>query len=164
MAQSLNQVNIIGNLGRDAEVKSTHSGQTVVIVSLATNEGWKDRETGDWVPDTEWHRVVFYGAAADALAAQHMRKGETLYVGGKIKTRKWNDQNGNERHVTEIIGNTFVPMREQRDSNQSGHAPQQGRQTHGTQQQPRPQGQQRPAPQQPAQNYDSKWEFDDVPF
>lgn len=149
MAYSINTVQLIGNLGRDAEIKSTQAGQTVCILSLATSESWMDKNTQQWVQETEWHRVVFYGKAADSLASLHLLKGETLFVEGKIKTRKWTDQQGVEKSITEIIGNTFVPHRERQPQN--GNQPQQQRQqqrpAQGSNQQQRPQ-QQRPQQQQ----------------
>lgn len=166
MAYSINTVQLIGNLGRDAEIKSTANGQTVCILNLATSDSWMDKNTQQWVQETEWHRVVFYGKAAESLASLHLRKGETLFVEGKIKTRKWTDQQGAEKSVVEIIGNTFVPHRER----QAGGGTQRpAAETRA--QQPQQQGQQRPQQrqqqaQQPQtqQSQQSDWDDDGLPF
>lgn len=169
MAYSINTVQLIGNLGRDAEVKSTTNGQTVCILSLATSDSWIDKNTQQWVQETEWHRVVFYGKPADSLAALHLRKGETLFVQGKIKTRKWTDQQGVEKSIVEIIGDTFVPHRE-RNAQQSAQAPQQrsAQSSNGRPQQQAPQNQQRsqqrPQQQQQTQQSQDDWGDGDLPF
>lgn len=123
MAHSINNVQLIGKLGRDVEIKSTGSGQSVAILSLATTESWKDKKTGEWINDTEWHRIVFYGVAADAIASQNLKKGESLYVSGKIKTRKWTDDKQQERTIVEIIGDQFVPHRSSQGTDQQQQKP-----------------------------------------
>lgn len=176
MAYSINQVQLIGNLGRDAEIKSTANGQSVCILNLATSESWMDKNTQQWVQETEWHRVVFYGKTADALAALQLRKGETLYVSGKIKTRKWTDQQGVEKTVVEIVGDTFVPHRERNaqplNNQQRQPQQQQHRQPQQQYRQPQQQPQQyRQQPQQQQQYQQSNqqpqaddWGDNDLPF
>ncbi len=184
MAFSISKTELIGNLGRDVEIKTIPAtGSTVAVLNLATSESWKDKNTQEWVTDTEWHRVVFYGAPADALAGLQLRKGESLYVSGRIKSRKWIDEKTQiERTVYEIIGDTFVPHRQQQQQQQQ-RAPQQQQQRAPQQQQQQqraPQQQQQRAPQQQQQRapqqqqagngyqqpYDPEGSFekDDIPF
>lgn len=101
MSASMNMVILIGNLGRDPEVRTTQGGKKVANLNLATSESWKD-QSGQRQEDTEWHRVVVFGQAAE-YAERFLRKGSTVQVTGKNKTRKWTDQQGVERYTTEII-------------------------------------------------------------
>ena len=99
---SINKVTLIGNAGRDPESRTFPSGDQVTNVTIATTETWKDKSTGEKKEATEWHRLVFNGRLAE-IAAQYIRKGSSIYVEGKIKTRKWTDQaTGQERYATEI--------------------------------------------------------------
>lgn len=100
---SLNKVILIGNLGRDPETRYTPSGDAICNLTLATTEVWKDRTSGERREATEWHRVVFFGRIAE-VAAQYLRKGGQIYVEGSLQTRKWQDQNGQDRYTTEIRG------------------------------------------------------------
>lgn len=100
--RGLNKVMIIGNLGQDPDTRYTASGNAVVNLNVATDESYKDRQSGQVVPQTEWHRVVLFGKIAE-VAAQYLRKGSKVYVEGKLKTRKWQPQDGPERSVTEIV-------------------------------------------------------------
>ena len=102
MARGVNKVILIGNLGNDPETKSMPSGGAVTNVSIATSESWKDRQTGEQRERTEWHRVVFFGRLAE-IAAQYLRKGSKVYVEGSLRTRKWQDQNGQDRYTTEVV-------------------------------------------------------------
>ena len=95
---------IIGNVGNAPEIKSTHGGKTIVNLSMATSESWKDKATGEKVEKTEWHRVVFYDKLAD-IVAQYVGKGTKIYISGKLQTRKWVDKEGIERYSTEIVAN-----------------------------------------------------------
>jgi single-strand DNA-binding protein len=97
---SVNKVILVGNLGRDAEVRSTPRGDTVATLNLATTETWNDRE-GQRQEKTEWHRVVLWGKPADSLK-QYLVKGKQIYVEGKLQTRQWDDKDGNKRYTTEI--------------------------------------------------------------
>jgi len=99
---SVNKVILIGNLGRDPETRSTPSGSQVCNVTIATSRNWKDKNSGDRVEETEWHRVVFYDRLAE-IAGEYLRKGRPVYVEGRLKTRKWTDKDGVEKYTTEII-------------------------------------------------------------
>jgi single-strand DNA-binding protein len=99
---SVNQVIIIGNLGRDPEVRYTPNGSAVCNVSVATTRAWKSKDSGDKVEETEWHRVVFYDRLAE-IAGEYLKKGRSVYVEGRLKTRKWQDKDGVEKFTTEII-------------------------------------------------------------
>jgi len=99
---SVNKVIIIGNLGRDPEVRYTPSGAAVCNVSVATTRSWKNRESGEKQEETEWHRVVFYDRLAE-IAGEYLKKGRSVYVEGRLRTRKWQDKEGKDNYTTEII-------------------------------------------------------------
>ncbi len=99
---SINKVILIGNLGRDPEVRYTPSGAAICNVSIATTRNWKDKNSGEKVEETEWHRVVFYDRLAE-IAGEYLKKGRPVYVEGRLKTRKWADKDGIEKYTTEII-------------------------------------------------------------
>src|SRR6187455_3859900 len=99
---SINKVILIGNLGRDPEVRYTPSGSAVYNVTLATSRNWKDKNSGDKVEETEWHRVVFYDRLAE-IAGEYLKKGRSVYVEGRLKTRKWQDKEGKDNYTTEVI-------------------------------------------------------------
>ena len=99
---SVNKVIIVGNLGRDPEVRYTPNGSAVCNVSVATTRSWKDKDSGDKAEETEWHRVVFYDRLAE-IAGEYLKKGRSVYVEGRLKTRKWQDKDGVEKYTTEII-------------------------------------------------------------
>jgi single-strand DNA-binding protein len=99
---SINKVILIGNLGRDPEVRYTPSGAAICNVSVATTRNWKDKNSGEKVEETEWHRVVFYDRLAE-IAGEYLKKGRPVYVEGRLKTRKWTDKDGIEKYTTEII-------------------------------------------------------------
>ena len=103
MAGSLNKVQLIGNLGRDPEVRNTKSGDPVVHLALATGESWKDKSTGERREKTEWHRVVIWDTHLGDIAKQYLRKGSKVYLEGQLQTRKWTDQSGQEKFTTEIV-------------------------------------------------------------
>jgi single-strand DNA-binding protein len=102
MARGVNKVIIVGNLGNDPETKYMPSGSAVTNLSVATNESWKDKQTGEQKERTEWHRVAMFGRLAE-IAAEYLRKGSQVYIEGKLRTRKWQDQQGNDKYTTEII-------------------------------------------------------------
>jgi single-strand DNA-binding protein len=104
MARGINKAIIVGTLGKDPDVKYTAGGSAVVNVSVATNEAWKDKSTGENVEKTEWHRIVIFGKLAE-IAAQYLKKGSQVYFEGKIQTRKWQGQDGQDRYTTEIVAN-----------------------------------------------------------
>jgi single-strand DNA-binding protein len=99
---SINKVIVIGNLGRDPEVRYTPNGAAVCNVSVATTRNWKDKTSGDKVEETEWHRVVFYDRLAE-IAGEYLKKGRPVYVEGRLKTRKWQDKDGKDNYTTEIV-------------------------------------------------------------
>ena len=101
---SVNKVILIGNLGKDPEVRYMPSGRAVANVSLATKDTWKDKNTGEKQERTEWHNIVFYSPLAE-IAGQYLRKGSPVFVEGRLQTRKWQDKNGQDRYTTEIVVN-----------------------------------------------------------
>lgn len=107
MAGSVNKVILIGNLGRDPEVRSTQAGKKVVNLAVATSETWRDRSSGERQERTEWHRVVIFNERLGEVAERYLRKGAKVYVEGALQTRKWTDQGGQERYTTEIVLQQF---------------------------------------------------------
>ena len=103
MAGSLNKVMIIGNLGRDPEVRSFQNGGKVCNLRIATSETWKDKNTGERREKTEWHSVAIFQEGLVRIAEQYLRKGSKVYIEGKLQTRKWQDQSGNDRYSTEVV-------------------------------------------------------------
>lgn len=102
MAGSVNKVILIGNLGRDPEVRTMQNGNKVANLSLATSENWKDKNTGERKEKTEWHRVVIFGNLAD-IAERYLKKGSKVYICGQLQTRKWQDKDGNDKYTTEVV-------------------------------------------------------------
>jgi single-strand DNA-binding protein len=103
MARGINKVILIGNLGADPETRAMPSGTTVANLRVATSESWRDKQTGEQQERTEWHRVALFGRLAE-VAGEYLRKGSQVYIEGSLRTRKWQDKQGNERYSTEIIG------------------------------------------------------------
>ncbi len=103
---SVNKVILIGNLGRDPEVRYTPSGAAVCNLRLATTRNWKSRDTGERQEETEWHSVVLYDRQAE-VAGEYLKKGRPVYIEGRLKTRKWQDKDGNDRYTTEIVAETM---------------------------------------------------------
>lgn len=106
MTKGINKVILLGHCGQDPQVKDLPSGDRVVNCSLATGEKWKDRQTGEWVERTEWHRIVIFGKLAD-IAAQYLSKGRLIYLEGSVRTRKWSDNTGQDRYTTEVVVREF---------------------------------------------------------
>jgi single-strand DNA-binding protein len=104
MARGVNKVILIGNLGRDPEIRYMPNGGAVANLALATSEVWKDKNTGEQQEKTEWHRVVLFRRLAE-IAGEYLKKGSKVYIEGKLQTRKWQDNQGQDRYTTEIIGN-----------------------------------------------------------
>lgn len=102
MARGINKVIIVGNVGGDPETRYMPSGSAVTNLTVATNESWKDKQTGEQKERTEWHRVAMFNRLAE-IAAEYLRKGSQVYIEGKLRTRKWQDKSGNDRYTTEII-------------------------------------------------------------
>ncbi len=107
MAGSVNKVILVGNLGRDPEVRTFQNGNKVVNLRIATSDTWKDRTTGERREKTEWHSVAIFNEALGKVAEQYLRKGSTVYVEGALETRKWQDQTGADRYTTEIVVKQF---------------------------------------------------------
>ena len=103
MAGSVNKVILIGNLGRDPEVRTMQNGGKVANLSLATSENWKDKQTGECKEKTEWHRVVIFSEGLAKVAEQYLKKGAKVYIEGQLQTRKWTDQSGVEKYSTEVV-------------------------------------------------------------
>lgn len=122
----INKVIIIGNLGQDPEVKFMPSGEAVANISIATSESWKDKQTGEQKEKTEWHRVVMFGKLAE-ITGEYLKKGSKVYIEGKLQTRKWQNQQGQDQYTTEIVVQGFNGKMEMLDSRQQGQqsAPQQ---------------------------------------
>jgi len=106
MARGVNKAILIGNLGKDPEVRYSASGSAIANITLATTESWKDKDSGEKQEKTEWHRVVFFGRLAE-IVGEYLKKGSQVYVEGRLQTRKWQDANGNDRYTTEIVANNM---------------------------------------------------------
>ena len=107
MAGSVNKVILVGNLGRDPDIRSMQDGNKVVNLSVATSESWRDRNSGERKEKTEWHRVVIFNENLTKVAEQYLRKGSKVYVEGQLQTRKWTDQSGQEKYSTEVVLQRF---------------------------------------------------------
>jgi len=103
MSGSVNKVILVGNLGRDPEVRHNQQGDKIVSLNIATSESWKDRATGERKEKTEWHRVVIFNTVFADIAERYLKKGSKVYIEGRMQTRKWTDQQGQERYTTEVI-------------------------------------------------------------
>ena len=164
----VNKVIIVGHLGNDPEIRTMPNGDAVANISVATSESWNDRNTGERREVTEWHRIVFYRRQAE-ICGEYLRKGSQVYVEGRLKTRKWQDQNGQDRYTTEIQGDVMQMLGARNQaggySSDMGAAPQpsyQARQTNngGSYQSSRPAPQQAaPQAEPPMDGFD-----DDIPF
>lgn len=170
MARGINKVILIGNLGNDPETRYMPNGNAVTNLTLATSETWKDKQTGQAQERTEWHRVVFFNRLAE-IAGEYLRKGSKVYIEGSLRTRKWQDQSGQDRYTTEIVasemqmldgrggeGGGYQAQQDPMGYGQPAAAPQQGR---PAQQRPAQNNQQPPAQQQPPAFDDFD---DDIPF
>lgn len=156
MARGINKVILIGNLGNDPEVRYAPSGSAITRVSLATSESWTDKQSGDKVEKTEWHRVVFFNRLAE-IAAEYLKKGSKLYIEGRLRTSKWQDNNGQDRYTTEIVANEMQML----DSRMGGGDFAPNNQGQNQTVAPAPQAQPQQAAPQPA----GMEEFDDeIPF
>tara|TARA_X000000950_G_scaffold66435_1_gene81828 strand:- start:1472 stop:1969 length:498 start_codon:yes stop_codon:yes gene_type:complete len=104
MSGSVNKVTLVGNLGRDPEVRAMQNGDKIVQLSIATSDRWKDKSSGEQRERTEWHRVVIFNDALGKIAEQYLKKGSTVYLEGQLQTRKWTDQqSGQEKYTTEVV-------------------------------------------------------------
>ena len=107
MAGSVNKVILVGNLGRDPEVRHSQDGNPIVNLSIATSESWRDKATGERKEKTEWHRVVIFNEGLCKIAEQYLKKGAKVYIEGQLQTRKWQDQSGQDRYTTEVVLQKF---------------------------------------------------------
>ena len=107
MAGSVNKVILIGNLGKDPEARSMNNGGEVVSFSIATSENWNDKQSGEKREKTEWHNIVIFNENLGRVAKQYLRKGSSVYIEGQLQTRKWTDQNGNDKYTTEVVLQRF---------------------------------------------------------
>src|SRR5688500_7009443 len=107
MAGSVNKVILVGNLGRDPEVRNTQDGRKIVNLSLATSESWRDKGSGERKERTEWHRVVIFNENLGEVAEKFLKKGAKIYIEGQLQTRKWQDHSGQERYTTEVVLQRF---------------------------------------------------------
>ncbi len=159
MAQiGVNKVILIGNLGKDPDIKYMPSGDAIANVTLATSETWQDKNTGEKKEKTEWHRVVFFGKLAE-IVGQYCKKGSKLYVEGQLQTRKWQGQDGQDRYTTEVVVRGFNGVMQMLDSRGGGggYAPAQAAPDMSQQPQTTPQA--APAPVTADEAFD-----DDIPF
>ena len=182
-SKGINKVILVGNLGKDPEVRYTPNGKAVANLTLATSESWKD-QSGQIQEKTEWHRVSMFGKLAE-IAGEYLRKGSQVYIEGKLQTRKWQDQQGQDRYTTEVVLDPFTGVMQmlggRTGQSEGGYAQQnqpmqqQGYQQYPNQGQPAPQTQPQPQGQggynqQPAQNQappmaEPDFDFDDdIPF
>lgn len=124
MAGSVNKVILVGNLGADPEIRRLNSGDPVVNLSLATSETWRDKQSGERRDRTEWHRVVIFNENLAKVAENYLKKGAKVYIEGQLQTRKWTDQNGQDRYSTEVVLQRFrgeLQMLDSRADAQAGH-------------------------------------------
>ncbi|NRA88124.1 MAG: single-stranded DNA-binding protein [Rhizobiales bacterium] len=163
MAGSVNKVILVGNLGADPEIRHTQDGRPIANLRIATSESWKDKGSGERREKTEWHRVVIFSEGLCRIAEQYLRKGSTVYLEGQLQTRKWTDQQGQDKYTTEIVLQGFncsLTMLGGRSDNQQQSG---GYQSRGQQQVTDPYGQSGQtgysAPQGAAPDLD-----DDIPF
>jgi len=119
---SVNKVIIIGNLGKDPEVKHLESGAVVASFSIATSESYKDKTSGERVTTTEWHNITLWRGLAE-VAEKYLKKGAKVYIEGKLKTRKWQDKEGNDRYTTDIVGDQMTMLGNKGDNQQSNATP-----------------------------------------
>jgi len=122
MARGVNKAIIVGNLGRDPEVRYSANGNAIANVTIATTESWKDRQSGERQEKTEWHRVVFFSRLAE-IAGEYLKKGSKVYIEGRLQTRKWEDRDGNERYTTEIVANEMQMLGGRGGGDSQGDSP-----------------------------------------
>jgi single-strand DNA-binding protein len=155
MARGVNKVILVGNLGRDPEIKYTASGAAIANITVATSESWNDKQTGEKVEKTEWHRVVAFQRLAEIMG-EYLKKGSQVYIEGKLQTRKWQDQNGQDRYSTEVVANDMQMLGSRGGDAGAGGRPQGGGSGFRANQ---------PAQQAPAQSTpDNDFADDDIPF
>lgn len=153
-SRGVNKVILIGNLGQDPEVRYLPQGGAVTNITLATSESWRDKQSGEMKEKTEWHRVVVFGKLAE-VAGQYLKKGSQVYIEGQLQTRKWQDQQGQERYSTEVVVNIggSMQMLSGRSSGNDGSPPAENRKPQQRTQRP-------PARNEPPMD----WDDTDIPF
>ena len=168
MARGINKVILVGNLGGDPETRYTASGAAITNITLATSESWRDKQTGENQERTEWHRVVFFNRLAE-IAGEYLRKGRQVYVEGSLRTRKWQDQSGQDRWTTEIVANEMQMLGGRGDD--AGSRPSGGFRDSQPTQQPRQSTPQQQSQDQQSQDQQSGsapaedgFTDDDIPF
>lgn len=156
MARGINKVILVGNLGNDPEVRYANNGSAIANISIATTDSWKDKNTGEQQEKTEWHRVVMFNRLGE-IAGEYLKKGSQVYIEGRLQTRKWQDQSGQDRYTTEIVANEMQMLGGRAGGEMSGggyNAPSPTRSAA-----PAPQQNNQPAPAAPSNDFD-----DDIPF
>ena len=151
MARGINKVILVGNLGGDPETRYTASGSAITNITVATSESWRDKQTGETQERTEWHRVVFFNRLAE-IAGEYLRKGRQVYIEGSLRTRKWQDQNGQDRWTTEIVANDMQMLDSRGDAQARPQASESGFRSNA------------PAQQPPAVADSGAFDDDDIPF
>ncbi|MDF1685320.1 MAG: single-stranded DNA-binding protein [Parvibaculaceae bacterium] len=126
MAGSVNKVILVGNLGADPEIRNTQDGRPIANLRIATSETWRDKNSGERKERTEWHRVVIFNEGLCRVCEQYLKKGAKVYIEGQLKTRKWQDQNGNDRYSTEVVLQGFNSTLTMLDGRNDGQGNQQG--------------------------------------
>jgi len=163
MARGINKVILVGNLGRDPEMRYTPSGSAIANLAVATSESWKDKQTGEKQERTEWHRVVMFNRLGE-IAGEYLKKGSKVYIEGKLQTRKWQDKEGQDRYTTEIVANE-MQMLDSRGGGGGMGGMGDYDQSAAPQQQSRPQAPQGAAPAAAAPAKGAFDDFDDdIPF
>ncbi|HDV5593641.1 TPA: single-stranded DNA-binding protein [Vibrio cholerae] len=171
-SRGINKVILIGHLGQDPEVRYMPNGGAVANITIATSDSWRDKATGEQREKTEWHRVVIFGKLAE-LAGEYLRKGSQVYIEGQLQTRKWQDQQGQDRYTTEVVVQDFKGSMQMLGSRTQGqpaqgraqggqpqqYAPQQAQPQHHQQSQPQNHQQSQPQYNEPPMDFD-----DDIPF
>jgi len=145
MANGVNKVILIGNVGRDPEIRYTAAGGAVANLTMATAESWKDKESGEKKEKTEWHRVVLFGRTAE-IAGEYVKKGSRIYIEGRLQTRKWQDKSGADKYTTEVVGSNMQLLGGGGESGSGGE-----------------QQEQEPARSKPKVEYQGEFD-DDIPF
>lgn len=160
MARSVNKVTLLGNVGKDPEIRTTQAGKRIASITLATSETWKDKQTGEQKEQTEWHKVVVFNDGLAGVVERYVKKGSKLYAEGQLKTRKWQDQSGQDRYSTEVVvdqfnGNIVLCDR-----------PESGGQSHNHEQREQPAPRQEPQRQEPQRQTEPEpaWDDTEVPF
>lgn len=166
----INKVIIVGHLGNDPEIRTMPNGEAVANISVATSESWTDKNTGERREITEWHRIVFYRRQAE-IVGEYLRKGSQVYVEGRLRTRKWQDQNGQDRYTTEIQGDVMQMLGSRGGQSSGDYAPQSASQqytpsNYQAQSNYTPQPQSRPAVNKPTPQAEPPMDSfdDDIPF